>query len=69
MGNSDDLWDRGDIARALGVSVKAVDKWRDDDTFPLPAYRFSGGPVWEAYAVRRWRKDKMTERRLRRRER
>lgn len=60
-----ELWDRAAIAAALGVSVKAVDKWRSKpgSDFPAPAYRFAFGPVWLAHEVRTWRRHAIAARR------
>lgn len=65
-----ELWDRPSIAKAMGVSVKAVDKWREVyDDFPSPAYHFAAGPVWFADEVREWRRRKVSLRRMPGRER
>lgn len=43
-----------EIAERLGVTVKAVEKWREREKFPPPEWTLAIGPVWRWSTVARW---------------
>ena len=59
-----DLWGVAEIAEALKTDRTTVHGWaRDRADFPEPLARLRMGPVWDAEAVREWRRQDVARRR------
>ncbi|MBA2706832.1 MAG: AlpA family phage regulatory protein [Gemmatimonadaceae bacterium] len=61
-----ELWGIAEVAEALDVDRSTVYEWQRRSDFPRPVARLRMGPVWEAEALRDWRRQEMRQRRKRR---
>ena len=60
-----EVWGISEIAAGLKVSVSLANRWTKDPRFPKPQ-TLKMGRVWEADAVREWRRQDVAGRRQRR---
>ena len=60
-----EVWGISEIAAGLKVSESLANRWTKDPRFPKPQ-TLKMGRVWEADAVREWRRQDVAARRQRR---
>lgn len=61
-----ELWGTAEIAEAMDVDRSLVYRWIRTRGFPKPVAELRAGRVWNAEAVRKWRRETIAERRRRR---
>ncbi len=47
-------WRLSDVARALGVSRRTIERERSAGRFPAPDLRLGKAPLWQPQTIRRW---------------
>lgn len=58
-----ELWAVAEIAEHLRVAKSTVHWWQKQDGFPEPVARLEAGAVYDANAVREWRRSTIAARR------